>query len=221
MKGRSSDEQVPAEPELETEQEEASESPISWPDHPGTRVSRSRAGPRGRCGSVHFLSLSCRCHRSRVSGQTRNALHASRRRTPPAAARNALSDARQIGRFTLSEQDRDLVSKDRQLDLRVSRRAVFRTEQTEDAAQKEIEEGADHGSHCRRPNRRCRCQVQARLGRPGARGPRRTSRFRGRCRGRGTPGCASPQHRRRPGGHRSARRALPSARRSRCPRGRT
>jgi len=52
------------------------------------------APPGGRCGLVHFLLANCRCHRSSVSGRTRNAPHASRGSVLLAAARNALSEVR-------------------------------------------------------------------------------------------------------------------------------
>src|SRR6266511_1511134 len=46
----------------------------------------------------------------------------------------------------LPAQDRNLVSQNGDLELRLGRCAIVRPEQAEDAAQKEIEEGADHGA---------------------------------------------------------------------------
>lgn len=59
------------------------------------RVSGSMAGrPGRRRGFVHFRVTSRRCHRRRVSGQTRNERQAFRGRTLLAAARKALSEVR-------------------------------------------------------------------------------------------------------------------------------
>jgi hypothetical protein len=58
----------------------------------------------------------------------------------------------------LSAQDRDLVSQHGDLEFRLGRHAVVRTDQTEDPAQEEIEERADHGAAFSQTGRRCRSQ---------------------------------------------------------------
>lgn len=64
-------------------------------------VSGSMAGlPGRRCGLVHFLATSCRCHRRSVSGRTMNERHVALGRSLLAAARNARSVLRYTGRFT-------------------------------------------------------------------------------------------------------------------------
>ena len=63
-------------------------------------ISESSLGrPEYRCGLVHFLATSRRCHRSRVSGRTGKAAERSQDRTLLTEARRVRSEVRNSGRF--------------------------------------------------------------------------------------------------------------------------